>query len=558
MKNMLKIAFAAVTLIAIGVSAEEPTTTAKLSDFSVGDTIVIKRDHRRYLTGELMSKWVYDVEHTIQQVGGKRWPNGILIRGIYSWVGPDDILNKSTHPIEAEENQAAKREDERKEAEQAVVIPLRPEAEEEVVTPVQEEETPVVEPVEEQPVITEPVTEPVQQEEETIIPVVEEPVVEQPVVVEPVEETPVVVAPVVEEQPVEEQPVEEQPVEEQPVEEQPVVTPVVEEPIVEPVQQEEKPVVEPVQEEVAPVVEPVQQQEAEPVVIRGGKEEVEEAEKTRPEVIPQCDRFTIGARAGLASLMHDAGKMGKWHAGFDALLDLQYAHYWKKDAWKAQYGILVGLSAGYSRSHIESAINDKFTETTVDGQIDYTIKADKVKEYDGQIQLEVPVMFSMIHDCGVFFNFGPRFSLPVYAHYNQKISEPDIIAYFPVEDVTVYNAKITGQVTDDQAKTKGKWNASKINVMLGAELGYEFRFANQNTLGIGVYANYSVYTLYTNNTDKASLVTINELPATNKPAVVNVLSATDTYNKKLGYFDVGLKLAYHFNWIRSEHAWIAK
>ena len=50
MKNMLKIAFAAVTLIAIGVSAEEPTTTAKLSDFNVGDTIVIKRDHRRYLT----------------------------------------------------------------------------------------------------------------------------------------------------------------------------------------------------------------------------------------------------------------------------------------------------------------------------------------------------------------------------------------------------------------------------------------------------------------------------------------------------------------------------
>ena len=496
-----------------------------------------------------MSKWVYNVEHTIQQVGGKRWPNGILIRGIYSWVGPDDIVNKSTHPQLAEEHQEAKRRDAQKEQENPVVIPYREEVKEEVV-PEKQEETPAVAPVvEEQPVEEQPVIAPVVEEQ----PVEEQPVVtpvEEEPIVEPVrqEETPVVepvVAPVVEEI------VEELPVV-APVEEQHVEEPIVEEPVVEQAQQEETPAVAPV------VAETVQQEESEPVVIRGGKEEVEQEEVVRPEVIPQCDRFTIGARAGLASLMHDAGKMGKWHAGFDALLDLQYAHYWKKDAWKAQYGILVGLSAGYSRSHIENAINDKFTETTVDGQIDYTIKADKVKEYDGQIQLEVPVMFSVIHDCGLFFNFGPRFSLPVYAHYNQKISDPDIIAYFPEEDVTVYNAKITGQVTDNQAKTKGKWNASKINVMLGAELGYEIRFASQNTLGIGVYANYSVYTLYTNNTDKASLVTINELPAANKPAVVNVLSATDTYNRKLGYFDVGLKLAYHFNRIRSDHAWIAK
>ncbi len=543
MKNMLKIAFAAVALIAVGVSAEEPTTSAKLSDFSVGDTIVIKRDHRRYLTGELMSTWVYNVEHTIQQVGGKRWPNGILIRGIYSWVGPDDILNKSTHPQLAEENQEAKREDEKKVAEETpiVVVEETPAAQEEV-TP-----APVVV-VEETPAAQEEVTPaPVVVVEET--PAVQEEVTPAPVVV--VEETPaaqeeVTPAPVVV--------VEETPAVQEEVTPAPVVVVVEETPVV----QEETPAV---QEEVAPVVAEETTKEKKqlgPAKESLGVEAVTEETENHPEIIPQCDRFTIGVRAGLASLMHDAGKMGKWHTGFDALLDLQYAHYWKKDAWRTQYGILVGLSAGYSRSHIESAIKDQFSERTADGQIDYTIQADKVKEYDGQIQLEVPVMFSMIHDCGLFFNFGPRFTVPVYAHYDQKISSPDIIAHFPEEDVTVYNAKITGQVTDDQAKSKGKWSASKINIMLGAELGYEVRFPSQNSLGIGVYANYSVYTLYTNNTDKASLVTINELPAANKPAVVNVLSATDTYNQKLGYFDVGLKLAYHFNRIRKDSAWIQR
>ena len=554
MKNMLKIAFAAVALIAVGVSAEEPTTSAKLSDFSVGDTIVIKRDHRRYLTGELMSTWVYNVEHTIQQVGGKRWPNGILIRGIYSWVGPDDILNKSTHPQLAEENQEAKREDEKKVAEETPIVVV------EETPAVQEEVTPApVVVVEETPAAQEEVTPaPVVVVEET--PAVQEEVTPAPVVV--VEETPAVqeeVTPapvvVVEETPAAQEEVTPAPVVvEEEVTPAPVVVVVEETPVV----QEETPAV---QVEVTPVVAEETTKEKKqlgPAKESLGVEAVTEETENHPEIIPQCDRFSIGARAGLASLMHDAGKMGKWHAGFDALLDLQYAHYWKKDAWRTQYGILVGLSAGYSRSHIESAIKDQFSERTADGQIDYTIQADKVKEYDGQIQLEVPVMFSMIHDCGLFFNFGPRFAVPVYAHYDQKISSPDIIAHFPEEDVTVYNAKITGQVTDDQAKSKGKWSASKINIMLGAELGYEVRFPSQNSLGIGVYANYSVYTLYTNNTDKASLVTINELPAANKPAVVNVLSATDTYNQKLGYFDVGLKLAYHFNRIRKNSAWIQK
>ena len=110
MKTIMRNLFIAAGLFfAVNVSAQEAAPAAKVSDFHVGDTIVIKKDHKRYLTGEKMSKWVYDVEHTIQQVRGKRLPEGILISGIYSWVGPDDILNKSTHPQEAEANQEAKR-----------------------------------------------------------------------------------------------------------------------------------------------------------------------------------------------------------------------------------------------------------------------------------------------------------------------------------------------------------------------------------------------------------------------------------------------------------------
>ena len=96
---------------AVAVSAQEaaPAAHADLSGFHVGDTVVIHKDHERYETGEKMSKWVYNVEHTILQVGGKRrHQNAILLGGIMSWVWPEALINKSTHPEEAAANQAAK------------------------------------------------------------------------------------------------------------------------------------------------------------------------------------------------------------------------------------------------------------------------------------------------------------------------------------------------------------------------------------------------------------------------------------------------------------------
>lgn len=421
------------TLAAVAVSAQEAAPAAQLSDFAVGDTIVIKKDHERYLTGEKMSKWVYDVEHTIQQVSGKRWPNGILIRGIYSWVGPDDIINKTRHPAAAAANQEAKQQTDQ--PEQPAKDTLLQANRDTIETSARTDSVNIR---------TTPDT--VQQW------------VAQDTVGEPF-----------------------------------VVT-------------------EPMKEKFA------------------------------------CDRFTIGLRGGAASLMQDAEKMGKWHVGWDAMLDLQYAHYWKKFGKKMQYGILVGLSAGYARSHLAAPVDDNFTEKTVSGDINYTVQSEEVKEFDGQLQLEVPLMFSMIHEKGFFMNIGPRFALPVWSQYNQTISKPVIDAYFPVEGVTVHNAKITGQVTDEQADSDGKWKASTLNIMLGAELGYEFTFKNKNSFGIGVYADYSLYSLYKNDPTQKSLVEITELPATNKPAVVNVTSATDSYASGLGFFDVGLKLAYHFNW----------
>ena len=159
-------------------------------------------------------------------------------------------------------------------------------------------------------------------------------------------------------------------------------------------------------------------------------------------------------------------------------------------------------------------------------------------------------MFSLLHDNGLFFNVGPKFMIPVFTPYNQTITNPHINAYFPATGVTVSDEVITGLITNDQLKTNATDNGIQfnINVMLTAEIGYEWVLKSGNSLGLGAFANYSVFNTFKNkNTDDTSLIHLQDPSVTGTTAAVDILSATRTYADKLGYFDAGIKLAYHFN-----------
>ncbi len=443
--NKIKLIALVATLLTSSFAFAEEQQDTTQRQWQVGDTIVVKKTTERYLTGERPSKWVYLVEHSIQQVGGKRFPNGILIRGIYSWLGPDDILLKGA--AQAEIEQRAHEVDSLSDAEKQALDNYANLMGGKVIKDEAPQDTVVAEPQEEAPAAK--------------------------------------------------------------------TTPA--------------------------------SSDVNPYAVKKETEILPVALALKPTHLDKMHRFSIGARGGVASLMHEADVMGDWKAGFDALLDLQYAYYFGgKKNQKVNPGILTGVSIGWAQSGLQAGVDTTYTVSTVDGNIDYTIKADNVKENDGQLQLEIPVMFTMLTEKGFFMNVGPKVVIPVFSHYKQNITTPDINAYFPTEGVNVSNEVITGLVQDNQLKTKGKWNPSKVNVMLTAELGWEWILPSENSIGLGVFANYSVYDLYKNTTDNKSL--INVTPPTAGPAIVDVLSATDTYANGMGYFDCGLKLVYHFNW----------
>lgn len=387
----------------------------------VGDSVMIDRDSLYYATGERILHWVYDQTHIVRQVGSKYHPDGVLLRGIYSWIPAELAI-----PLSKDKQ----------------VAPNATKAQELIV---------------------------------------EEPIVEKPIVEAPNAEST------------------KQLDSELPSEE---------------------------------VVEPTPAEDAEAVV-----------EKSKRH---QMDRFTVGVRGGFASSM---AKPAKLPLGGDVLLDLQYAHYWAVNQDKFHLGLLTGVSVGYMNTTRNQAWDETFTANTSDGDVVYNVTADNIKETNHQLQLEVPVMFSMITKGGLFLNVGPRFLLPAYAPYKQTISNGNIVVTDVETGVVIENNPVYGALSEEQEKQKGNGGQQfKLTMTLGVELGYEFRFKSGNSIGLGAYANYGVYSMYSNK-PLGSAIDVTA-PNASGNGVVNVESLTNAYTKNMGHVDVGVKLTYNLNFFK--------
>ena len=342
MKTIKSILIAATLISASMVSAlsAQEAEPAQKHEFKVaiGDSVMIKRECQKYLTGETPSTWVWDKVHTVRQLGTKRNPNqfpdGVLLMNIYSWMCEDCLINVNGKAKESAAQAAEEQKEEREAFEQAIA---EQQAAEDAAAAAARAKA-------------------AKEEEERLL------------------------------------------AEQQAAEEAAAAA--------------------------------AAAQAAEEAAAEQAKQD---SIKSEQKFKHNYDRFTIGLRGGAASLLHSVidGVDGKWKCGFDVMLDLQYAHYWSNDKRPVDLGIIVGLGVGYARSGLASTVDDTPNPIPADGggNINYHIQGN-VKENDGQIQLEVPVLFSLIHDNGLFFNVGPKVMLPVYTLYDQKVADPVVDAYF--------------------------------------------------------------------------------------------------------------------------------
>lgn len=387
----------------------------------IGDTVMIHKDSLRYITGERMSTWVYDVPHQIRQLGTKTKPTGVLLRGIYSWIAQGSLIPMNYNKTQ-EYFDAIRAAEEAERARIAAEAAAAAAAEEAARAKMFEEFV----------------------EEDTIV--------EQDTVV--------------------------------------------------------------------------------------------------PDLPYQVDRFSIGVRAGLAAQSIPS-------FGFSTMLDLRYAHYWVESSKSIKYGIMTGVSVGYMQYGQTLGSNkyaglSSYTVRVPDatGYVDYAVDIDKAHAVNRQVQLEVPVMFSMITPIGLYLNAGPKLILPAYAGYHQDMSGVTLQATHVETGITMpQDHWLMGKVSDAVESGKNR-NAWDVTVGLGAEFGYELTFGSDYALDLGIYATYGINTkTYKDATGQILTIT--------PPDDVNVgtgkmQSIMNAGPMNMSYLDAGLKVTFHFNWDNKE------
>lgn len=262
----------------------------------------------------------------------------------------------------------------------------------------------------------------------------------------------------------------------------------------------------------------------------------------------QVNRFSVGVRGAFASSM---AKPATTPLGFDILLDLQYAHYWAADQDKIRLGIMTGLSAGYMSTTRSQAWDETYVAKTDDGDIEYHVTADNIQETNHQLQLEVPLMFSLITAKGLFFNVGPRFLLPAYTPYKQVITNGNVVATDLQTGVVIPNNPVYGQLSEEQVNQKGKGEQQfDLTMTLGFELGYEFKLKSGNSIGLGAFLNYGVYSMYSNKALGSAIDVTAPSKQADQNAVVKVESLTNAYTEKMGHLDAGVKVSFNFDFVK--------
>lgn len=270
------------------------------------------------------------------------------------------------------------------------------------------------------------------------------------------------------------------------------------------------------------------------------------AQEFTPTFMSQYDRVGVGIRGGWAGHMQSPERKG-----WETMVDVQYAHYWRHDDWHGQLGLVTGVGFGFSRSQLGQQVVEQRSYLLHEGAllfpIDYSVEC-MAKEQDQQWQVEIPLLFSYVLHCGWYMNVGPRLQVPVAGRYHLQLDNETIAAtYSQWTQQPVVNMPTTGQLTDENRHTQGALEMPKVNLLLGAETGYEHMFNDKNRLTVGVYGHANVLPHNRTVTDNAQLLLITPPTAENN-AVISPQGWSNTYSKTMGYFALGVRLIYFFVW----------
>ena len=263
----------------------------------------------------------------------------------------------------------------------------------------------------------------------------------------------------------------------------------------------------------------------------------------------QTSMLSIGVRGGGQTFLPTAavGANGEIKPGIGGAgaLDVRYTFYGQL-ADRFGIGFTLGGGVGYGTAGIKGTNMDSYTNIDYLGnKMDYSIDATYSLK-DQFAKADVSLLLAMRFS-GVTINIGPRFMLPLAANRALTINEANIDAYYSAYDVHVVNQLITGKLETPYTE-KHPSNISKYNLLIAAEIGYEWRLTNQHALGAQLFAEAAVWNKQSPITNNPSpLISVSPITSHENPVPTVTVGDIAPMIKDLRYIDFGLRVYYAFS-----------
>ena len=227
------------------------------------------------------------------------------------------------------------------------------------------------------------------------------------------------------------------------------------------------------------------------------------------------------------------------------MLDLRYTFYGDL-ANSVRMGFTLGAGVGYGASAIKGNHVDTYTNTDyLSHPMDYTVtSAFRQNEQFAKAEASLMLAFDFNH---VVINIGPRFMLPFATKSKLKLTETSIDAYYSQYKVHVTDELITGQLETPYSQSVSS-SIPKYQVLMAAEVGYEWYFNEKSCLGFQLYADIGVWNKMSAVSDpSAALVHVSPITDAANPVPEVTVGTIDGLIAKRRYLDFGLRLYYAFS-----------
>lgn len=255
--------------------------------------------------------------------------------------------------------------------------------------------------------------------------------------------------------------------------------------------------------------------------------------------------LSFGLRGGLDFMMPKSECAAKAKLGIAENFDLGYTYYWNTRN-NGDWGIHTGVSIGYAQNRTFLEFTQQYTNYdylhnemlyTTSGTIDAKLR---------RFYVEIPLMAAFRHN-GFVTQLGIKGQSAIWSRATQNLVSPMIDAYYVQYDVHVTNELVTGIVADQDLEKSDANIAPRLNLLLAARIGYEFKIGYSGSLGIMAYVDYNVWNTSSYQTGQR---VIDVSPITNTASPVpNVLvnPAFSSLISRINPLQVGISICYSLN-----------